>query len=262
MDMNRRASLWRARWERLRVLTRKVGRQSDITFQELVKRNCHLLPGAEYSLIFEEARQATSLEDDNRNQTRKFLRQAGLYHCLRSVLGSGLEGDFAECGSFRGQAAYLIARLMELHNRRGELHIFDSFAGLSQFVKADNVGLQRDKQQTDRMRAHFAFPEEVLCRNLARFDIIRVHAGWIPERFPEVADRRFALTHIDVDLYEPTLQSLRFFYPRTVPGGWLIVDDYNSVSFPGAKAAVDEFLKDETPCCALPQQVGAFLIRK
>ena len=32
--------------------------------------------------------------------------------------------------------------------------------------------------------------------------------GWIPTRFQEVADRHFAFVHIDVDLYEPTRDSL------------------------------------------------------
>lgn len=54
---------------------------------------------------------------------------------------------------------------------------------------------------------------------LAAFPFARLHAGVIPARFPEVADRRFSLVHVDVDLYRPTIDSLEFFYPRMVPGG-------------------------------------------
>ena len=35
----------------------------------------------------------------------------------------------------------------------------------------------------------------------------KLYRGWIPERFKEVADLRFSLVHIDVDLYRPTLEA-------------------------------------------------------
>ena len=35
--------------------------------------------------------------------------------------------------------------------------------------------------------------------------------GWIPSRFEEVKDKNFSFVHIDVDLYQPTLDSLNFF---------------------------------------------------
>jgi len=49
--------------------------------------------------------------------------------------------------------------------------------------------------------------------------------------------------HIDVDLYEPTLDSLNFFYPKLVKDGVIVCDDYGITQFPGAKKAVDEFLE-------------------
>ncbi|HBH79257.1 MAG TPA: hypothetical protein DDY39_05465, partial [Nitrospira sp.] len=67
------------------------------------------------------------------------------------------------------------------------------------------------------------------------------YKGWIPDRFPEVKERRFAFVHIDVDLYQPIMDSLKFFFPRLLPGGIIVVDDYGYSIFPGAKKAVDEF---------------------
>ena len=62
-------------------------------------------------------------------------------------------------------------------------------------------------------------------------------------RIPEVESKKFAFVHVDVDLYQPTLDSLKFFYPRLLPGGVIVVDDYGYSVFPGAKRAVDEFLR-------------------
>ena len=44
--------------------------------------------------------------------------------------------------------------------------------------------------------------------------------------------------HIDVDLYQPTKDSLEYFWARLVSGGRMVCDDYN---WPGAKRAVDSF---------------------
>ena len=66
----------------------------------------------------------------------------------------------------------------------------------------------------------------------------------IPDRFPDVADREFRFVHIDVDLYEPTLDSLAFFYPRLVTGGILLCDDYGFTTCPGARRAFDEMVHE------------------
>ncbi|HXF53348.1 MAG TPA: TylF/MycF/NovP-related O-methyltransferase [Hyphomicrobiaceae bacterium] len=57
--------------------------------------------------------------------------------------------------------------------------------------------------------------------------------------------RDFAVVHIDVDLYQPTRDSLAFFYSRMSPGGFIVCDDYGSALCPGAKRACDEFMADK-----------------
>lgn len=174
-----------------------------------------------------------------------------------------MAGAFAECGCFRGQASYLLASMIAETQVPLTLHVFDSFEGLSPFEAADRTGIDRDATREARMRAHFAWPEQRFRRVMAVFgDAVQTYRGWIPDRFGEVADETFALVHIDVDLYQPTRDSLEFFYPRLAPGGWIVVDDYNALPYPGANTAVDAFVATIDPACAVPGQVGGFLIRK
>ena len=72
---------------------------------------------------------------------------------------------------------------------------------------------------------------------LKDFKFVEIFKGWIPEKFNKVKDKKFSFVHIDVDLYEPTLQSLEFFFPRLIEGGIIVCDDYNSFGFDGAKKA-------------------------
>ena len=83
-------------------------------------------------------------------------------------------------------------------------------------------------------------------KNLRMYeDRCRYYKGWIPARFAEVSDRKFSFVHIDVDLYQPTRDTLDFFYERVSPGGVIVCDDYGSVLCPGARKALDEFMSDK-----------------
>ena len=172
-----------------------------------------------------------------------------LYQLLRLV--APVEGDTAECGVFRGCGSWLI--LLEAKRAKRMHHIFDSFEGLSAPLREDGAHWKK---------GDLSAPETVVAQNLASFEgYFKLHRGWIPERFPEVGDRRFAFVHIDVDLKDPTLESLRFFYPRLARGGVLVCDDYGFASCPGATRAIDEYLADKPEkMMALPQG-GGFMIR-
>jgi hypothetical protein len=46
--------------------------------------------------------------------------------------------------------------------------------------------------------------------------------------------------HVDVDLYEPTKESIGYFWPKIVSGGVLICDDYGSHKTEGSRKAVND----------------------
>ncbi|MCP5151350.1 MAG: class I SAM-dependent methyltransferase [Ectothiorhodospiraceae bacterium] len=143
-------------------------------------------------------------------------------------------GDCAECGVYTGMSSYLICRRLAAAGGSSPRHhhAFDSFEGLS--APDDRDG---DYWQAGAM----AVSEQAVHAALAEFDNYTTHRGWIPERFADVADRQFAFVHVDVDLYQPTLDSLAFFYPRLAAGGVILMDDYGFDSCPGARAAADEY---------------------
>ncbi len=174
---------------------------------------------------------------------------------LRELLRIALRrpGDLAECGVFRGASAYFMAKALALDGLPRELHLFDSFSGLS----------APDAVDGDHWRpGDLACSTEEVAVNLGPFaENVRFHPGWIPTRFGAVADRRFALVHLDVDLHRPTSDALAFFYPRMVPGGVIICDDYGFDTCPGARLAMDEFFHDRAETVLhLPTGQGVVLI--
>ena len=78
-------------------------------------------------------------------------------------------------------------------------------------------------------------------RALGEFPSIKFHKGWIPACFEGLPELKYRFVHIDVDLYEPTRDSLEYFYPRLHEGGVIVCDDYAHLQWPGARKALDEY---------------------
>ena len=171
--------------------------------------------------------------------------------------------DVVECGCWRGHSAHMIATILKSLHFDGTFHIFDSFQGFSQITSEDyNERSPLHDKEITALRNLFAAPEQEVRDNLAEFDFLEFYPGWIPERFPEVADKRFVFVNIDVDLYHPTRDCIEFFLPRLVDGGVMVFNDYGYTQFPGATAAVDEELAAINPSFFYEIPTGgAFLIK-
>jgi len=172
----------------------------------------------------------------------------------RQLERDGIEGSIAELGVYKGTTAKVLHTL--LPQRR--LFLFDTFEGFD----AHDLAYERD-----RGNAAGEFKD-------ASYDGVRAFLGdspmitLCPGHFPATttaipASERFALVHLDADLFKPTLDALHFFYPRVVPGGLFIIHDYSSQAWPGIAAAVDEFFQDKPESLVLvPDKSGTAMIRK
>jgi hypothetical protein len=179
--------------------------------------------------------------------TDNFFKQCRSYRLqqmLTQVLDSGLTGNVAECGCWKGHSSYVISTILKKYNFDQKFSIFDSFEGGLSDKKMEDLNTRKtmtELELTDE-KLNFSSLESDLHMVLKSFDFYALFKGWIPERFSEVADQEFIFVHLDVDLYQPTMDGLEFFYSRLKKGGVIVVDDYGYTQFPGAKKSVDEFL--------------------
>lgn len=165
---------------------------------------------------------------------RSFERKYVVSQLVRAL--KHVSGDLIECGVYNGATAYFMAKATADVGVPRSMHLFDSFDGLSAPGLKDGSYWQEGALATS---------EAVARETLRGIPGVTFYRGWIPDRFAEVSDRQFAFVHIDVDLYQPTLDSLRFFYERTVAGGIVLCDDYGFTTCPGAAQAMREFMRDK-----------------
>ncbi len=187
--------------------------------------------------------ESQGMNSDRRWNMLQFLKQT------EDVLG-----DTAECGAYTGASSYLICQ-QNLGSKKNRMHhIFDSFEGLSEPGPLDGTHWEKHALKATK---------DELVENLKSFsDRYKTYRGWIPERFSDVTDKTFCFVHIDVDLYEPTLESFRFFYPRLNSGGIIVCDDYGFGTCPGCTKAVTEFMNGKPETVIYPASGGCILIKK
>ena len=166
------------------------------------------------------------------------------------VLKEDISGDFAEVGVYKGNTASILAQAARESGRR--LFLFDTFSGFD----AADLGNAASNAFTDTSLE--------AVKSFVGTDGVEYVVGRFPDSLPQAGvSERFAIVHLDCDLYQPTAAGLAYFYPRLSAGGLLILHDYSSGRWPGCTQAIDEFLKDkpERPVL-MPDKSGTAIVIK
>lgn len=177
------------------------------------------------------------------------IRYGTVLLALKDIEEGNISGDFAEVGVFKGKLSQFIRKYAP--NRK--IYLFDTFQGFpSQYTEDEsderfcNTSVEAVKKEVGD------------CTNV----IFRI--GEFPSTARGLEMLRFSFVMLDLDLYEPTLEGLRFFYPRLNSGGYLFLHDYNSPESNWAvKRAVTQFCKETMIYpISLPDGHGSIVVRK
>jgi O-methyltransferase len=130
----------------------------------------------------------------------------------------------------------MLARLLsECAPKQGnQLHLFDTFEGMPETDARLDIHSDGDFADCSIERVN---------ERVQKFGtgLVDLHRGLIPETFTGLEAHRIAFAHIDVDIFRSVQDCCEFIYPRLLPGGFMIFDDYGFLSCPGARKAVDEY---------------------
>lgn len=152
---------------------------------------------------------------------------ARLYILRQLASQQSNRGNFAECGVYAGMSMFFVADLCK-NNFIG----IDSFQGVSKPSRHD----------TEYFKHHdLSIDIKYTSSFLKNFKNIILYRGWIPEVFNDIKENSYSYVNIDVDLYEPTKNSIEYFWPKIISGGVLICDDYGSEKTIGARKAMNDY---------------------
>lgn len=180
-------------------------------------------------------------------------RISALIDAVDYVVDQQIQGDFVECGVWRGGSMMAIAKTLLSRNQNDrQLWLYDTFEGMSapEACDIDHVGstaaeLLKLQSPDDPASIWCQCSLEEVRTNLDSTGYpdggIRYVKGPVEKTLPEQIPKRIALLRLDTDWYQSTKHELTHLFPRLVDGGVLVIDDYGH--WKGCRKAVDEYIK-------------------
>lgn len=193
-----------------------------------------------------------------------YIRTFILELCAKEIRDYNIQGEVAELGVFRGDFAKF---LNEIFNDR-KLYLFDTFESFddndmkieieNKFMNVDNLN------STHNFLKNVGTSVDIVMEKMKYKDNVIIKKGYFPESLNSL-EEKFCFVSLDVDLYNPMLEGLKYFYERLSEGGYIFIHDYNHKVFGGIRAAVREFEKligkrvNKIPIC---DHAGSLIITK
>ena len=162
-----------------------------------------------------------------------------------------VRGDFVECGVWRG--GHVIAALLATTQARTHW-LFDTFDGMTEPGPHDirrgsharETTAYRKRGPRQWCRAELEEVQTNIDQYRRPDQAVRYVQGPVEDTLPVTElPEEIAVLRLDTDFYSSTLAELQHLWPRVVPGGTIIIDDY--YSWDGCRRACDEYFGEDAP---------------
>ena len=153
-------------------------------------------------------------------------------------------GVIAEAGVFQGEFASILNDCFPDRT----LYLFDTFEGFDE----RDIAYESANQFSTAAKGHLNITsEELVLSKMKHPEKCIIKKGYFPETAKAI-NESFCYVNLDMDLYKPTLEGLRFFYPLLVHGGIITVHDFFSEGYNGVNEALKEFLRENPSIVPFP----------
>ena len=175
------------------------------------------------------------------------------------VKHNNVDGDFVECGVWRGGNLILFQKFIEKYNLSKKIYAYDTFEGMSEPDKIDETfkgESSKDllnklyKKKVDRKKSILIADcsIEQVQENFKKFsnkNNLTCIKGPVEKTLDlkENLPNKISILRLDTDWYSSTKKELEVLFPLLEKNGILIIDDYGF--WKGARKAVDEYFENK-----------------
>jgi O-methyltransferase len=145
-----------------------------------------------------------------------------------------IPGSILEVGVWRGGSGALMAARAAAAGIDDPVFLCDTWTGVVKTGAVDTY--YQDGKHADTSRELV----EALVGRLSLHNVQLLEGVFPDATAAQIAERRFRLCHIDVDVYQSAHDVFRWAWPRLSPGGVVVFDDYGFPACPGVTQFVDE----------------------
>ena len=177
-------------------------------------------------------------------------RIGALYDSLEYIRANNIQGDFVECGVWKGGNILGIMEYLAFHKMTDrKVFLYDTFEGMTppEDIDKDLNGRKAESILEDVMCIS---PIDEVKETIERSSFPMVNVTLVVGDVCKTLDsanhlhkNNLALLRLDTDWYASTKKEMEVLYPKLNFGGVLIVDDYGH--WKGSKTAVDEYFEGQ-----------------
>lgn len=172
--------------------------------------------------------------------------------------GLALEGDFVECGVWRGFLSAAITNYLGWERVNKTLFLFDTFEGLVDDLLTDAE--RANVAKLEHLRPYYRDCFDAVQKNFAQYSNVRIIKGIVPDSLKTQPIERVAYLSLDMNCAVPEIEAAEFFWDRLANSAAIVLDDYGFVSYEEQKRAFDDFARRKgTQVLALPTGQGVIL---
>lgn len=158
-------------------------------------------------------------------------RLDNIQFCVEDVIKHKIPGDFIETGVWRGGSCIFMRSLLKVYGVTDRtVWVADSFQGLP---KPDSEHYPLDTGLDLSGWQELAISRADVAANFERFGLldeqVQFLEGWFKDTLAVAPIQQLAVLRLDGDLYQSTMEALVALYPKLMPGGYIIIDDYGAV---------------------------------
>lgn len=164
--------------------------------------------------------------------------------CWAARKGLQLQGDFVECGVFKGDMAWVILNVLGYDAIPENYYLYDSFEGFSEKYSSP-ADYPLSAGFLDFANKHYRVTgiyESVVSR-FKPFPKVKVIKGFLPDALDQACPERISFLHVDLNSPAAEVAVLERLFDRVSPGGAIVFDDYGWKLFEKQKIAEDEFMR-------------------
>lgn len=181
-------------------------------------------------------------------------RMYSLYKSVEYIVRNKIEGDFVECGVWRGGSSMVIAlTLLKFGEKNRKIYMYDTYEGMSEPTEHD-VDFKGNDAKNLMENTAISDGDNVWC--VAGIEDVKANVmltkypfenflfikGKVEDTIPMQIPSKISLLRLDTDWYESTYHEMKNLYPLLKDKGILIIDDYGC--WQGARKAVDQFFDE------------------
>ena len=183
-------------------------------------------------------------------------RMYALFKSVNYVLDNHIQGEFVECGVWKGGSSMMIAHTLKARKSvERKIFLYDTFEGMStpsdmdvSYAGESAAELLSRQQKNDKDSVWCFSPIDEVKKNIEStgypMELLQFVKGKVEDTLLHTWPGKISLLRLDTDWYESTRKEMEVLYPLLEEKGVLIIDDFGH--WEGAKKAVTEYFNAQS----------------